>query len=53
MEETFRNDIIDGKMINWDKLSIEELNEIKTEAEKREQEIYKNIMNIFEKITEE
>lgn len=53
MEEAFNTDIIDGKMINWDKLSAEEISEIKDQAEKKENEIIEKIINIFNKITEE
>ena len=53
MEETFNTDIIDGKVINWNKLSTEEINEIKNQAEKKENEIIEKILNIFNKVTEE
>ena len=53
MEETLKTDIIDGKMINWEKLSIEEIKELRQNAENKEQEIIGNIIKIFESITEE
>ncbi len=53
MEETLKTDIIDGKMINWEKLSNEEINELRQNAENKEQEIIGNIFKIFESITEE
>lgn len=53
MNEVFKTDIINGELINWEKLSIEEINEIKTTAEKNEQKIIDKILNMFSKITEE
>lgn len=53
MEETFNTDIIDGKVINWDKLSTEEISKIKNQAEKKENEIIEKIINIFNNVTEE
>ena len=53
MEETFNTDIIDGKVINWDKPSTEEISKIKNQAEKKENEIIEKIINIFNNVTEE
>lgn len=53
MEETLKTDIIDGKMINWEKLSIEEIKELRQNAENKEKEIIGNIFKFFENITEE
>ena len=53
MEETFKTDIINGRVINWDKLSDEELNALKAETERQEQEITQNILNVFSCIVDE
>ena len=48
MEEKFSIDIIDGKIINWDKLNKEELNELKKKLEDKEKEILKEIDKILD-----
>lgn len=53
MEEFFKTDIIDGKVINWDKLSIEELNVMRADAEQKEQNIVSELISIFNNFIEE
>lgn len=53
MEETLNTDIIDGKMINWEKLSNEEIKELKSQAESKEKEIIQKLVAMFTDIVEE
>ena len=43
MEKELKRDIVDGKIIDWSKLSKEELISMKTEFEKKEKELLKKI----------
>ena len=40
-------------MVNWDKLSIEELNVIRADAEQKEQNIVNELITIFSNFIEE
>ena len=43
MESEFKTEFIDGKFINLDKLSIDELKKLKAEYEEKEKQIIKKI----------
>ena len=49
MEDTLKTDIIDGQLVDWRKLSIEELEKMQEEAEKKEEEIMQEIESILAK----
>ena len=43
MSEEFKKDIIDGRIIDWDKLSDEELESIRKNLKQKEQELLRKI----------
>lgn len=47
MDEKFGIDIIDGKIINWDKLTDEELEKLQKELEEKEDKIRKEINELL------
>lgn len=48
MEEKLGNIIVDGRIVDLDKISIEELEKIKKKLEKEEQEIRERIDKLLE-----
>lgn len=49
MEDELKKDIIDGKIIDWSKLSPEELMKMKAEYQKKEKDLLKKIDNELKK----
>lgn len=49
MNEELGTDIVDGKIIDWSKLSIEELETMKKKLEKKEKQILDKINSELEK----
>ena len=43
MEEDLGTDIVDGKIINWNNLTVEELKKMKSQYEEKERQILKKI----------
>lgn len=52
MEEEFGRDIIDGKIIDWSKLTNKELLEMRAKLKNKEKEILKEIEKELEKDNE-
>lgn len=43
MREELKRDIVDGRIIDWSKLSVEELKKMKKEYKEKEEELLKKI----------
>ena len=43
MEEELKKDIVDGKIVDWRKLSIDELKKMKVQLKQKEQNILRKI----------
>ena len=47
MREELKRDIIDGKIIDWSKLSVEELKKMKKEYKEKEEKLLKKINDML------
>ena len=47
MREELKRDIIDGKIIDWRKLSVEELKKMKKEYKEKEEKLLKKINDML------
>ena len=48
-DDTLGKDIVDGRIINWDKMSVEDLEKMKQLYEEKEKEIRKKINEELER----